>query len=1018
MSKVIATLLTIIVFGTAFSGGAALAEPDAQNICLNGAWEFCYTPHHQDIEYTWKEVTKYPHVPRESDFEISIEVPGYWDDYLDKMKNTSWWSNSRFNPRYKGPVKFPYEGPGAPAHPCAEFPYLLGAGWYRRTLSVPAAWQGRNVMLTVGGVRIDCYFYLNGSFIGSHKGCCTPAQIDLTSRLKYGQPNEIMLEVVNTTYKGSSCALRGYQGNSGGIYDDVKIHVSAGPGRINHLFLRPVNDMNEIRWSAELMASRGLDNKPTNLRWRIKTLEEKIIKNGSVDVMPLAAGELSQMVWDIPADGIKPWSIWDPQLYHLEIIWQDSKGLPLDRLQQSFGFRSVTHDNDKVYLNHRPIILRGICEIYSFSPDIHPQNSVEYFRNIIRSMQNVGYNHFRFHTWTPPQKYMQAADELGIILQIELPTRQPRTPFDYAQWRRIIKWSRTHPSVAIYCGGNEEICHEGMVAFFENLNTIAKQLDPGCLFMPMETMRGIVPDTYEVLKVPEQIKDPDLYHKTLFERTTNCSDIFAVRNAGTLSYNNFLGQGWRQREPYLELFERPVLAHELGIVGGYLDLRLENRYNRTIPPDIYSAARHNLERYGRLPMAQKYYENSALWQGAAHKYLMEKARKSEALDGYDHLGGWDPHWHRAGYGCGMLNDFLELKYGATAEKILQFNGESVVLLDNQRDFVFAAGQDFSYPVMLSLYGPRPLQKSTLNWQLTHGQNVLKKGSLPNLTAPNGRVTQLGKISFKMPELKKPAKVKLSISIDGYCCPLTNQWDLWLFPPKPAPPLNAVADDQCLSRLSPRYPDLKSISVNKDTLLRIVSQLTPEHLQHLAVGKDVLLLGADPFPHLPTRFQISCAGRVDNSNYATVIYDHPVFAAIPHDGFCDWQFFHLLENGTSTVFNELHIKFDPILEMVSSYKRIQLKASLWEARTEPGGGRLFVAGCNFDNLDDPATVALLDGIIKYLTGADFKPRTTISVAKVINPLLHDNIPNQDAATPDISSQEGYDPAAKINENAVK
>ena len=1007
--------LTVVVFFVAGYSNIIFAGPDTEDICLNGQWEFAYVQGHQDIEYTWKEVTKYPYVPKDSDFEISIEVPGYWDDNLDKMKKTSWWSEAKFNPNYKGPIRFPYEdGPGAPAHPDASLPYLLGAGWYRRTLDVPANWKGRTVMLTVGGVRIDCYFYINGRFTGSHKGFCTPAKLDLTSRLRYGQRNEIMLEVTNTTFWGSSCATRGYQGNSAGIYDDVRIHVSAGPGRINNLFLRPINNMAEVRWSTELNAFEGICNKPSKLRWRIKTLEGQLVKEGTVDVMSLDAGELYQKVWDIPADGIKRWSIWEPQLYKTEIVWEDSKGAVLDRLEQSFGFRTVTHDNDKVYLNGRPVMLRGICEIYSFSPDVHPDNSVEYFRNIIRRLKEVGYNHIRFHTWIPQDKYMQAADELGMLLQVELPARQPRTQYDLDQWRRIILRSRYHPSVAIYSGGNEEICHEGMVAFFEELNAISKELDPGSLFLPMETMRGVEPDSYVSLKVPDHIKDPNQFHAGLFERTTNCSDIFAIHN-GVLSYQNLLGEGWRKREPHLESYERPILSHELGIVGGYLDLSLEDRYNSTIPKDLYTAARKNLERHGRLHMAGKYYENSSLWQYAAHKYILEKGRKSEALDGYDHLGGWDPHWHRAGYSCGMLNDFLELKYGATAEKILQFNGQSVVLLDNEKDFVFSCGQEFARPVMVSLYGGEPLKDGVLKWRVTKGKRVLKKGSIKNLNAPDGRVTELCEIAFKWPELKKAGKVQLSVSIDGYCDQLTNQWDLWVFPEKSAPKVAAAADEQCLKKLASRYADIKPLASNEDTKLRIVSQLTQEHLDYLAAGGDVLLLGGDPFPWLSTRYQIATAGRVEKVNFATVINEHPVFDGIPNDGFCDWQFFHLLEQGKCTVFNELPIEFDPILEVVSAYKQVRLQALLWEAQAEEGGGRLFVAGCNFDNLQDPATAALLDGILKYTTGNKFKPSVTISLEKALKPLLktEDQI-DKDVPDPDV----GYDPQAKTQKQKAK
>jgi hypothetical protein len=57
--------------------------------------------------------------------------------------------------------------------------------------------------------------------------------------------------------------------------------------------------------------------------------------------------------------------------------------------------------------------------------------------------------------------------------------------------------------------------------------------------------------------------------------------------------------------------------------------------------------------------------------------------------------------------------------------------------------------------------------------------------------------------------------------------------------------------------------------------------------------------------------------------------------------------------------------------------------MWEARTE--GGRLFVASFNF-KMDDPVTVALLDGLAEYVESEQFQPKSTISTSRTLTPLL--------------------------------
>jgi hypothetical protein len=1002
--------LTIIILMLFLNPYFSWAEPSVQDISINGDWQFTYT---SELELSEPTSSKQPIpvIPENSDFTIHIKVPSHWIRERSKMKEASWWKEAKFNPDYE-PIQFPYpEEKGGPKHPDASFPYLLGVGWYKKIINVPTDWNNRLITLRIGGVRTECYLYVNGSYIGRYRGHSTPFEFDLSSYLRYGNINELLLAVSNLDYHPYGCDLRGYQGYSGGIYGDVSLHVSGGQGVISNLFLYPVSEMKSIRWKVELKAPAGTSSETTILQWEVRDSDGRVVREGEVPIPPLNPGERYQKIWDIDAKGIKAWSIWDPILYNTEIIWKNREGKVWDRKKQSFGLRSLTQDGKKLYLNGRPILLRGICEIYYYPPNIHPDISVDYFKGVISRLKEVGYNYIRFHTWVPPQEYQQAADELGMLLQVELPENKPRDIEDLQQWERIIRWSRVHPSIAIYCGGNEETSVEGLVSFYEQMYDKVKELDPSALFMAMEHLRGIEPGSRDRIEsIPRHVNDQAGYLDHLLERAINISDILAERDRqdfGDLSYLTLIGRGWREIEPGFSLYQKPLLYHELGIVGCYLNLKLEDRYNGTIPRDLFDAARKNIERAGRLSMVERYYENSARWQSITHKYLIEKARKCESLDGYDHLGGWDPHWHRAGYGCGMLNEFLELKPGSTVEEMLQYNGESVLLLEDNDDHVYREGELFEMGLIVSLYGGRPLRNGVLEWSVTDGKKVFLEGRKEHQVASDGRVTELDTLSFRWPDLEEAKKLKLNISLTGSGYNLKNSWDFWIFPEEFPPGLNASADRECLSKLSERYPGLKPVGQQPSVNLRIVHRLTNSDISHLENGGDILLLGSEPFPWNPTQFRIGVAGRAViiprlledipgltsqsgeeireiSENHATVVYDHPVFRDIPHEGWCDWQFKPLLKGGRCTVFNELRIEFDPILEIVSTYKNISLQASIWEAQTEEGG-KLFVASCNFD-MDNPSCVALLDGIVRYITGDKFRPDNKISIRKDLKPLL--------------------------------
>ena len=58
--------------------------------------------------------------------------------------------------------------------------------------------------------------------------------------------------------------------------------------------------------------------------------------------------------------------------------------------------------------------------------------------------------------------------------------------------------------------------------------------------------------------------------------------------------------------------------------------------------------------------------------------------------------------------------------------------------------------------------------------------------------------------------------------------------------------------------------------------------------------------------------------------------------------------------------------------------------MWEARTE--GGRLCAASLNF-RLDDPAAVALLDGLIEHVQSDQFRPNSAVSISQALIPVLN-------------------------------
>ena len=72
-----------------------------------------------------------------------------------------------------------------------------------------------------------------------------------------------------------------------------------------------------------------------------------------------------------------------------------------------------------------------------------------------------GLNHLRFHSWCPPEAAFEAADELGVMFQIEGPfwaefgKDTELDTYAYAECERILSTYGNHPSFCMLAISNE-----------------------------------------------------------------------------------------------------------------------------------------------------------------------------------------------------------------------------------------------------------------------------------------------------------------------------------------------------------------------------------------------------------------------------------------------------------------------------------------------------------------------------------------------------------------------------------
>lgn len=928
-----------------------------QHFSLEGEWDFAYQKAAPDLNAIQDE--KFDGFPAKKSYELQMAVPGYWDDYEDRLVYGSFWSRDKLiNPDYQ-PFTMPI-GAGSP--PDMSLPYLVGCGWYRKRFYAEESWKKKSVTLHVGGVIMEAYIWLNGRWIGYHEGHLTPFCYELSEDIVPGQENELLIAVSNTRQDRVGCSIRGNKGKSGGIRSFVFLEIT-GKQRITDCYVYTDPCMKRLYFNVALSKKQDCE-----IDWEIRDREAlEIAAQGTVVCSNVTLEEKRHsdryftVTWESSADGLKPWSDHSPQLYELYLRVKQNGKLE-DEKKQTYGFRRLDAAADafdgktRILLNGTPIFLRGATEHAYFPKTCTVPSDREYWWNAIKTLKSYGFNWMRFHTWVPPVECLEAADELGMLLQIEA-----ANGFSRKEWLDILENCRIHPSVVLYCCGNEVRMDEEMIPYLEEMAGYMHERVPDALFNPMEGLRGI---EYDVDDAHTGFSE-EVYRYDRLKKIEKFSDVLAPHGQ-QLSYHS-LDTTQELLEHNLSRFHKPCLMHEAAINDTYLNLDLEKRYEGTrIGTKLYAAVREYTKKMGIYEKTPIYYKNSCLWMKQILKFSLENARRENRINGYDLLGAIDFHWHRSGYGCGFMNEFYELKEGFSKEEIKAFNAESVLLASVGKERNVFGGQKLSIPVQAALYGEKTAEKAILSYYIADDTGkVYDRGSEKLSEVKNYRVSQLAIFQVAIPEVKAPVKVKLWMHFSSEEYELTNAWEYWIYP-KEAPYFGKVEDKSAL-----QAEERKEGSGTAEVC--VTDKLDGELLARLAKGERVLLLGSNPFPSVKTSFQIMTAGRPQGLN-ATVIYEHPVTNCLAHEGYCDWQFAPMMEDGMTVVFNDAPAPFSPIMEMVSGYKIIRKQASMFELNV--GAGRLFVCSLNLQH-KDAGTLYLRSLLEHYVASESFRPKDSIT-----------------------------------------
>ena len=351
-----------------------------------------------------------------------------------------------------------------------ERDYTPMYNWYKRKVFIDEKFKDEQLFLTIKKSQYVTRVFVNGHEVGASMECYTPMDFNITSAVKYGSDNEILIQVGDRAWLPSEAA---------GGTDKEKVHYL--PGIWDDVFITATGKMRVDKVLFLPSLAKGLVTVKTLVRslyppqmlygdkMKDSCKIEFCVKEkttGRIVGKKMIEGEAKRdnrtyFETSISLDNPKAWTPDSPFLYEGEVSVYDQDEL-VDRYSVNFGMRDFsrkgkffTLNGDKFYLRGSNITLQRFFE----DPDCQ---ALAWDREWVKKLmidlpKSIDWNAMRICVGIVPDFWYDLCDEYGIVLQNEWLYWQnhgwdEQVRKEYTNW----VWSDgNHPSIVIWDAINE-----------------------------------------------------------------------------------------------------------------------------------------------------------------------------------------------------------------------------------------------------------------------------------------------------------------------------------------------------------------------------------------------------------------------------------------------------------------------------------------------------------------------------------------------------------------------------------
>ncbi len=897
---------------------------------------------------------------QENNLRSSLDLSGYWQFAVDTGKAgiTEKWFSKDLTDSIMLPGTMDLNKKGSrntdttTMHLNRVYTYE-GAAWYRKSVSIPREWQGKRIQLIMERTK-PSKVWVDEKYAGESFLLESAQVFDLSSFLPPGK-HTVTVRLNNdrklTPYGNVHIYSDDTQTNWNGIIGELRLE-SSDITCIRNVKIFPDTENKKIRVRISFSNPGHLDNLSISLSVTRK-LKDKTTRIKPV-AFPVSGDSIVELEYAL-GDKSDLWDEYTQPVYTLNTLLS-RENQALDNMTSQFGMRKFATKGTHFTVNGRTTFLRGKQDACVFPLTGHPPMDTAGWMRVFRIAKAYGINHYRFHSWCPPEAAFNAADKIGMYLQPELPFWGGLKDDSILLMLKnegiaLLQRYGNHPSFVMLSAGNEIWGDQKPV---ENLIASLKTEDDRPLYTQGSNNNigytgPVAGADYHTAARTPFAGDTMLTHTRLTQ--AYCDS----RDGGIL--NTTLPSASLNFDYAVSLIPVPLISHEVGQYQIYPDFREISKYTGVLRALNLEVFRKRLEQSGMPEQNRDFTDASGKWSALCYRDEIEAALRTGGLAGFQLLDLQD----FPGQGTalvGILDAFMDSKNVITAEEWRQFCNDVVPLLVFDK-YCWTNREIFSAKIQVANYGPSAI-KNNLSWNVVMNGRVVESGASGNKVIPQGELFSMGKIEVSLARVTTPQKLTISLTIEN--TQYKNSYSVWVYPeikearPDPEISISSAVDQKTINLLKQGkkvllFPDAASVKKNS------LAGLFPPDFWNYGMFKGISEWVKKPVSP-------GTLGILTNP-------EHPLFSSFPTDFYTNRQWFSIIKNSNPLILDITDKSYRPVIQVIDNVERNHKLGLVFEFKV--GEGKLLVCMSDLRRLKDrPEAVQLYSSMLDYMRSADFNP----------------------------------------------